>query len=409
MKYIILLGDGMADYPLKKLGGKTPLEFAKIPNMDSIAGKGTLGMIDTIPPGFPPGSDVANLSVLGYDPAKYYTGRGPLEAASMGVRLGPDDVAFRCNLVTLGSGEETIMEDFTAGHITSEESREIIYDINSEIASDVFWFYNGVSYRHLFVWKGGSASLDTTPPHDISGRAVKNYLPGGDGAEELIKLIQSSREILRDHPVNRARLSEGRKPANSIWLWGQGRAPEIDPLTEKYNLKGGIISAVDLLNGIGIYAGLEIIHVDGATGYIDTNYLGKAQKALKAIRRMDFIFLHVEAPDEMGHEGDIEGKIKAIENFDEKVVGTILNEIHLLDDFRIIVLSDHPTPVSLMTHTSDPVPFAVLSSVDGENLENCKSYGETSAKNSGILVSPGHLLMECLIKNWRGFVERQHG
>ena len=409
MKYIILLGDGMADYPLKKLGGKTPLEFAKIPNMDSIAGKGTLGMIDTIPPGFPPGSDVANLSVLGYDPAKYYTGRGPLEAASMGVRLGPDDVAFRCNLVTLGSGEETIMEDFTAGHITSEESRKIIHDINSEIASDVFQFYNGVSYRHLFVWKGGAVSLDTTPPHDISGRAVKNYLPVGDGAKELIKLIQSSQEILRDHPVNRARLLEGKKPANSIWLWGQGRAPEIDPLTEKYNIKGGIISAVDLLNGIGTYAGLEIIHVNGATGYIDTNYLGKAQKALKAAREMDFIFLHVEAPDEMGHEGNIEGKIKAIEDFDEKVVGTILNGLPALGDFRIIVLSDHPTPVSLMTHTSDPSPFAVLSSIGDENLENCKSFGETSAKNSGILVSPGHLLMECFIKNWRGFIEKQRG
>lgn len=407
MKYIILLGDGMADYPLRELGGKTPLEFAKIPNMDGIAVKGTLGMIDTIPPGFPPGSDVANLSVLGYDPQKCYTGRGPLEAASMGVRLGPDDVAFRCNLVTLGSGEETIMEDFTAGHITSEESGKIIHDINSESGSDIFRFYNGVSYRHLFVWKGGKVSLDTTPPHDISGRAIKNYLPRGDGAKELIKLIQSSQEILRDHPVNKARLLKGKKPANSIWLWGQGRAPEIDPLTEKYNLRGGIISAVDLLNGIGIYAGLEIIHVDGATGYIDTNYLGKAQKALKAIREMDFIFLHVEAPDEMGHEGDIEGKIKAIENFDEKIVGTILNEIHLSGDFRIIVLSDHPTPVSLMTHTSDPSPFAVLSSIDDENLGWSKSFGETSAKNSGILVSPGHLLMECFIKNWRGFIEKQ--
>jgi 2,3-bisphosphoglycerate-independent phosphoglycerate mutase len=200
---------------------------------------------------------------------------------------------------------------------------------------------------------------------------------------------------------------KGKKPANSIWLWGQGRIPEIDPLTEKYNLRGGIISAVDLLNGIGIYAGLEIIHVDGATGYIDTNYLGKAQKALKAIREMDFIFLHVEAPDEMGHEGDIEGKIKAIENFDEKIVGTILNEIHLSGDFRIIVLSDHPTPVSLMTHTSDPSPFAVLSSIDDENLGWSKSFGETSAKNSGILVSPGHLVMECFIKNWRGFIEKQ--
>lgn len=407
MKYIILLGDGMADYPIEKLGGKTPLEFAETPNMDDIARRGTIGMIDTIPPGFPPGSDVANLSVLGYDPAKYYTGRGPLEAASMGVRLDSDDVAFRCNLVTLGSGEEILMEDFTAGHITSEESRQIIHDIHSEIGSDTFRFYSGVSYRHLLVWKGGTDSIHTTPPHDISGRAVKNYLPGGDGAKEIIKLIQSSEEILRDHPVNKARLMEGKNLANSIWPWGQGREPKLYQLTEKYKIKGGIISAVDLLNGIGTYAGLEIIHVDGATGYIDTNYLGKAQKVLKTIGEMDFIFLHVEAPDEMGHEGNIDGKIKAIEEFDSKVVGFILDKIHLLGDFRMMVLSDHLTPVSLMTHISGPVPFAVLSSVDGENLRNCKSYGETSAKNSGITICPGHLLMDYFIKNWRGFIEKQ--
>ena len=409
MKYIILLGDGMADYPLKKLGSKTPLEFAKIPNMDRIAGEGTLGMIDTIPEGFPPGSDVANLSVLGYDPEKCYTGRGPLEAASMGVKLDHDDVAFRCNLVTLGSGEEPVMEDFTAGHITSEEAEKIIYDINSELGSDISKFYHGVSYRHLFIWKGGPTSISATPPHDISGRMIKDYLPKGNGSRKLNRLIQLSQEILKDHPVNRARLKEGKKPANSIWFWGQGRAPKMDPLTEKYNLKGGVISAVDLLNGIGIYAGLEVIHVDGATGYTDTNYIGKALKALEALKKMDFIFVHVEAPDEMGHEGDIEGKIKAIEDFDEKVVGTILSEIHSLGDLRIVVLSDHPTPISLRTHSSDPSPFAVFSSVDGENLGEGRPFGESSAKNGGILVSPGYLLMSYFIQNWRDFIGKKRG
>ncbi len=409
MKYIILLGDGMAGYPLKELGDKTTLEVAKIPNMDRIASEGTLGMIDTIPEGFPPGSDVANLSVLGYDPEKCYTGRAPLEAASMGVKLDHDDVAFRCNLVTLGSGEEPVMEDFTAGHITSEEAREIIHDIDSELGSDISKFYPGVSYRHLFIWKGGPTSIVATPPHDISGRIIKNYLPKGNGSTKLNRLMQLSRKILKDHPVNRARTENGKNPANSIWLWGQGRAPKMDLLTKKYNLKGGIISAVDLLNGIGLYAGLEVIHVDGATGYIDTNYVGKAQKALEALKERDFIFIHVEAPDEMGHEGNIEGKIKAIEDFDEKVVGTVLNEIHTLGAFKIMVLSDHPTPISLRTHSSDPSPFAVLSSVDGENLGNSKSYGETSAKNGGILVSPGHLLIDYFINNWRGFIEQNRG
>ncbi len=409
MKYVILLGDGMADYPLEELDGKTPLEAAKIPNMDRIAGEGTLGMIVTIPDGFPPGSDVANLSILGYDPAKYYTGRGPLEAASMGLKLDDDDVAFRCNLVTLGSGEEPVMEDFTSGHITSEEAKQLIHDINSKLGSDSFRFYPGVSYRHLFVWKGGPASDETTPPHDITNQKIKEYLPKGEGAEDLMKLMRLSQEVLQDHPVNRARLMKGKKPATSIWPWGQGRAPRIEPLTEKYNLKGGIISAVDLLNGTGIYAGLEVIHVEGATGYTDTNYEGKARNAIKALQNMDFIFIHVEAPDEMGHEGNIEGKIKAIEDFDEKVVGTVLSKMKTLGDVRIMVLSDHLTPISLRTHSSDPSIFAVLSSVDGENLKEGNPFGESSAKNGSILVSPGHLLMDHFIKNWRGFVEGKRG
>ena len=408
MKYIVLLGDGMADYSLSELGGKTPLEFAGTPNMDRMAKGGTVGLIDTIPAGFTPGSDVANLSVLGYDPKKYHTGRAPLEAASMGVDLGPDDVAFRCNLVTFGSiGGETVMEDFTSGHITSEEASLIIDSLNRELASPVIHFYPGVGYRHLLVCKEGLVSLKTTPPHDITGKPIHNWLPKGKGSEEVSMLMERSREILKDHPVNLARASEGKKTADSIWLWGEGRAPKLEHMTARYGIKGGMISAVDLLNGIGAYAGLEILHVEGATGYTDTNYRGKADKALEYLTDGDFVFLHVEAPDEMGHEGNIKGKIRAIEDFDKEVVGTILSGIDALGDFRIIVLSDHPTPISLKTHTSDPSPFAVLSSIDGENIASGGAYNETTARNAGITVSPGCLLMDYFMGDWRRFIEEK--
>jgi 2,3-bisphosphoglycerate-independent phosphoglycerate mutase len=407
MKYIILLGDGMADYPLEELNGKTPLEYARTPNMDKIAKEGTLGLIDTIPAGFTPGSDVAIMSVLGYNPQEYYTGRGPLEAANMGVQLGEDDVAFRCNLVTLVRSEQHIMEDFTAGHITSQEARTIITDINKQMGTDSFQFYPGVSYRHLFVWKDGKSVLQTTPPHDITGKVIKEYLPHGDGAEQINQIMERSQVILKDHPVNRLRSAEGKKPASSLWLWGQGRVPKFAKLTDKYGLQGGMISAVDLLNGIGIYAGLKVIRVDGATGYSDTNYLGKARKALDALKEIDFIFVHVEAPDEMGHEGNIEGKVKSIEDFDEKIVGAILNEIYGLAPFRLLVLSDHPTPIRLKTHSSDPSPFALLSSDERENLKNGSAFSESCASNNGVMVSPGHILMDKFIKNWGGFIEEK--
>ena len=407
MKYIILLGDGMADYPLDELNGKTPLEYARTPNMDKIAQEGTLGLIDTVPSGFPPGSDVAIMSVLGYNPKEYYTGRGPLEAANMGVQLGADDVAFRCNLVTLGGSPQYLMEDFTSGHITSQEAKIIINDINKELGTDSFQFYPGVSYRHLCVWKDGRYRLETTPPHDITGKAFKMYLPRGDGAEEINSLMERSQVILSDNPVNKRRITEGKKPASSIWLWGQGRVPKFVKLTEKYGLQGGMISAVDLLNGIGIYVGLKVLRVDGATGYTDTNYLGKARMALDSLKEIDFIFIHVEAPDEMGHEGDIEGKVKAIEDFDEKIVGTVLNEMNELAPFRLMVLSDHPTPISLKTHTSDPSPFAILSSREDENLKNGSAFSESSAKNSGMLISPGHSLMDIFITNWSRFIEEK--
>ena len=406
MKYVVLLGDGMADYPTIMLGGKTPLQCAFTPFLDQIASEGTLGLVDTIPAGFTPGSDVANLSVLGYDPAQTYTGRGPLEAASMGIVLGPNDIAYRCNLVTIGQKDtpEAFMDDFTAGHISTKEAREIILFINKQIGSSQFQFFPGVGYRHLFVWRYADSSPATTPPHDISGKAIAPYLPHGECAEELNSIVQKAGEILRSHPINIQRQSIGKKQANSIWLWGQGKKPQVVPLTQKYNFKGGMISAVDLLKGIGIIAGLKVISVEGATGYIDTNYEGKARAALDALKFMDFIFVHLEAPDEMGHEGNAAGKIQAIELFDEKIVGPILNNVGSFGDYRILVLSDHPTPLDLKTHAGDPSPFAVLSSHKDENKAAGLPFNEIAARESSILISPGHLLMEKFIQDWRVFI-----
>jgi len=398
----------MADYPLPELEGKTPLEAANTPFMDRMAAEGTLGLIDTIPQDLSPGSDVANLSVLGYDPKETYSGRGPLEAASMGLKLDPDDVAFRCNLVTLGPEESPVMEDFTSGHITSKESAELLSDLNRKVGSESIEFFPGVGYRNLMIWRQGKNALKMTPPHDITGRSIMNYLPTGEGAEQIIELMHRVQMILKEHPVNKKRITEGLKPANSIWLWGQGRAPNIVPLTEQYSIKGGMISAVDLLNGIGIYAGLEIISVTGATGYTDTNYRGKAEQALAALKEMDFVFIHVEAPDEMGHEGSVQGKIRAIEDIDEKVVGTILRNISQFNAFRVMVLSDHPTPICLRTHSADPSPFAVLSSEKNENLAEGLSFCESSAEKSGLLISPGHKMMELFMRGWRSFVEKKH-
>lgn len=407
MKHLILLADGMADYPIDVLGGKTPLEYARTPHMDRMAAEGTLGLIDTIPPGLPPGSDVANLAVLGYDPKECYTGRGPLEAASMGIALSPEDVAFRCNLVTFGEGANPVMEDFTAGHISSAEAKRIITDLDSAIGSEMFCFHPGVSYRHLLVWKGGETELVATPPHDITDKAIAPYLPHGRGAEAINRLMRLSSEFLADHPVNRGRAERGLKPATSIWPWGQGRAPRIRKMMERFRIRGGMISAVDLLNGIGSYAGLEVIPVEGATGYTDTNYRGKAEKALSVLKELDLVFVHVEAPDEMGHEGNVEGKVKSIEDFDALVVGTALRGIGDLGPFRIAVLSDHPTPLSLRTHVADPSPFAVFSSLEGENQDRGIGFGEGTALSAGNLISPGYLFMETFISNWRNFIVKE--
>ena len=407
MKYVVLLGDGMADYPSKMLGGKTPLQCAFTPFMDQIAAEGTLGRVDTIPAGFTPGSDVATLSVLGYDPRETYTGRGPLEAASMGISLGRNDIAYRCNLVTIGDkdSESAFMDDFTSGHISTEESREIILDLNKTLGSSPYQFFPGVGYRHLFVWRDAPSSPETTAPHDITGKTIASYLPRGDSAQEINSIMQRAGEILINHTVNAQRQKAGKKQANSIWLWGQGKKPQMVPLTQKYSLQGGMISAVDLLKGIGIIAGLKVFPVEGATGYIDTNYEGKAKMALDILNFMDFVFVHLEAPDEMGHEGNAAGKIQAIELFDEKIVGPILNKIGSFGDYRLLVLSDHPTPLDLKTHVSDPSPFAVLSSRKEENKAAGLPFNEINAKESSILISPGHLLMEKFIKDWRAFID----
>jgi 2,3-bisphosphoglycerate-independent phosphoglycerate mutase len=296
------------------------------------------------------------------------------------------------------------MDDFTAGHISTKEARDIILSINKQIGSSQFQFFPGVGYRHLFVWRYATSSPVTTPPHDIPGKAIAPYLPHGECAEEVNSFMQKAGEILRSHPINIQRQSLGKKQANSIWLWGQGRKPQVVPFTQKYNLKGGMISAVDLLNGIGVIAGLKVISVEGATGYIDTNYEGKARAALDALRFMDFIFVHLEAPDEMGHEGNAAGKIQAIELFDEKIVGPILNNIGSFGDYRILVLSDHPTPLDLKTHVGDPSPFAVLSSRKDENKAAGFPFNEIAARESSILISPGHLLMEKFIQDWRAFI-----
>ena len=405
MKHLIMLGDGMADEPLADLGGKTPLQYARTLNMDRMAAEGTLGLIDTIAPGLSPGSDVANLAILGYDPRLCYTGRGPLEAANMGITLAPEDIAFRCNLVTLSDESDPVMEDFTAGHITSAEARQLVLDLGKEIGAETFIFHPGVSYRHLLVWKGGEAGIVATPPHDITGKITAPYLPRGEGADTIRGLMQLSHNFLANHPVNRERRNRGQRSATDIWLWGQGRAPRIEKITERFQIRGGMISAVDLLNGIGVYAGLEVLPVSGATGYTDTNYVGKAEKALSALRELDLVFIHVEAPDEMGHEGNLQGKIKAIEDFDEKVVGTVLRGIQEFGEFRLAVLSDHPTPIRLRTHAADPSPIATLFSAGGENQARGIAFGESEAKKTGNMISPGHRFMENFIGNGRGLFE----
>ena len=407
MKYIILLGDGMADRPRADLGGRTCLQAAKTPNLDQLAATGQVGMVSTVPDGYAPGSDVANLSVLGYDPRKYYTGRSPLEAASIGVSLGPDDVAFRCNLVTLkvaGSGSAAehrrafLMEDFSAGHISTSEARTLIEEIGSKLGTEQIRFYPGVSYRHLMVWKGGKDRIDCTPPHDIQDKNIQDYLPRGEGDDIINELMEASFEILTNHPANKGRLEAGKRAANSIWLWGQGKRPSMPTFREKYGLEGAVISAVDLTKGLGVYAGFEVITVPGATGWIDTNYVGKAEHALFALKSKDIVYLHVEAPDEAGHTGDVKNKIKAIEDFDELIVGNVMHGMKQFDEYRILALPDHPTPLELRTHSAEPVPFVLYDS-RSERKGGPVTYDERIADRSDALVfKEGFKLMDHFLK-----------
>lgn len=398
MKYLILIGDGMADYPIRELKGKTPLKTARTPAMDFIARNGISGRVKTIPEGFPPGSDIANLVVMGYDPKRYYTGRAPLEAASMGVELENNDIAFRCNLVTLSDNPPLKMEDFSAGHISTDEAKTIIEEINEKLGSESIKFYPGVSYRHLMVSREDFDKLTTTPPHDITGRTIDPFLPQGKGKERVIHLMEESRIILRKNKLNLKRIRESRKPANSIWLWGQGKRPNIPTFQEKYHLSGSVISAVDLLKGLGIYAGLKVVEVPGATGYLDTNYRGKAEYAIKELKERDLVYVHVEAPDEASHNGDLESKIKAIEEFDEKVVGTVLSGMEEFSDYRIMVLPDHFTPISLKTHSSEPVPFAIFSSNKTVNSQaSQRGFDEESTELTGYYLEKGETLMDLLL------------
>jgi 2,3-bisphosphoglycerate-independent phosphoglycerate mutase len=392
MKYIVLVGDGMADYPLEELKGKTPLQVADTPNMDEIAAKGRSGLVKTIPDDMGAGSDIANLSILGYNPKRYYTGRGPLEAASIGVDMRADDVAFRCNLITERDGR---IADYCAGHISSEEAEELIDALNSAY-KHIGEFYAGVGYRHLFLLRKGGDYLECTPPHDVMGGKISEYLirPRGDPlAEELNQMILNSRQVLARHPVNIEREENGKNPANMIWLWGQGKRPKMESLQKKYGVKGAIISAVDLLKGIGVYAGMSVIEVPGATGYYDTNYEGKAEYAVKALEEHDYVYVHVEAIDEASHAGDLEMKIKTIEDFDDKVVGRVLDRVG--EDCTVAVLPDHPTPIKVKTHTKNPVPFSVY--FPGGESDNVVAFDELSAKEGSIGLLRGEEFMRFLL------------
>lgn len=396
----MLLADGVADSPVPELNQKTPLQVACKPHIDRLAQMGKVGLVQTVPPDLPPGSDVANLAVLGYDPKIYYTGRSPLEAVSIGVELKPTDLAFRCNLVTLSDTDvlaEKIMVDYSSDEISTEESRELMKDIAQALNSEQITFYSGISYRHLMVWEDGPANTELTPPHDISDRKIGPYLPQGPGADILLHLMNKSQKILENHPVNQRRIACNLRPATSVWFWGQGKRPQIDSFYDKYHLRGAMISAVDLLKGLGICAGLNSIDVPGATGNIHTNFRGKAEAAIEAFKHgADFVYLHFEAPDEAGHRGEIDNKVKSIEKIDSLVLAYILEELPKIDEsFKIMLLPDHPTPLALKTHTSDPVPFIIFDSQ--KPVSGKATYDEVTASQTGLFINEGYRLMDDFI------------
>jgi 2,3-bisphosphoglycerate-independent phosphoglycerate mutase len=397
MKYIVLVGDGMADYPVAELGERTPLEAARIPNMNFIAKAGTLARVKTIPQKATPGSDVANITIFGYDPQKYYTGRGALEAANLGVDLEDGDVAFRCNLIT-ASGDKLV--DYSAGHISTKEAAILIKYVDKHLGTDRIKFYPGVSYRHLMLAKRGAEEkmqdLACKPPHDISGQSLSKNLPKGEAAQKIIKLMEDSRKILERHEINLVRVDLKENPGNMIWLWGQGEKPAMPEFQEKFGVSGSVISAVDLIKGLGRILGLDVINVPGATGYYDTDYEGKAKAALKSLEEKDFVFVHVEAPDEAGHNGDLREKITAIERFDQLVVGTILNAFKGREDFRVMVMPDHATPVSVKTHTADVVPCGIFGK--GIAAGNFSAYSEKEAQKATLFFERGYELMDYFIK-----------
>lgn len=398
MKYAVVLCDGMADRPVPELNNMTPMQAANKPNMDYLASKGEVGLVKTVGAGLKPGSDVANLSVLGYDPAIYYSGRSPLEAASIGIDLKPDDVTLRCNLVTLSDEpnyEDKTMVDYCAGDISTPEAEELIKYIDEKLGSDKFKFYAGVSYRHCLVWAKGEPHPGVlTPPHDISDRKITDYIPKGDYIAELYDMMKKSYDLLMEHPGNKKRIAEGKRPANSIWLWGEGTKPKLDSFKGKFGKSASMISAVDLLKGIGKCAEMNVCQVEGATAYIDTNFNGKVQAAIDELKKgQDFVYIHIEAPDECGHRAEIQNKKLAIEIIDEKILTPLIAYLKDCgDDYSVMVLPDHPTPICLKTHTSDPVPFLIYRSNDEKN-SGVSTFCEETAEKTGLYIEPGCTLM----------------
>ncbi len=395
MKYVVIVIDGAADYPIEALGGRTPLEAAQLPVMTDLARRGILGRVKTIPRGFAPASDVANLSLLGYDPHKYYCGRGPLEAANLGIKLGADDVAFRCNLITVAEGK---ILDYSAGHIGEKEAATIMRDVNKALGSEGIEFIAGKSYRHIMVYRDAKKyhfeKLKYFPPHDIMGQDWEKHLPRGKNNEKIAELMRRSQDFLAGHDINKVRVDLGENPANMLWLWGAGANPQMPSFKEKFGLEGAVISAVDLINGIGRLTGLKVVRVEGANGYYDTNYKGKGQAAIEALKKNDFVFIHIEATDEAGHNGDLRMKIACLERIDRMIVGPVVKAMGN-SDFRLLVTPDHPTPIVKRTHTDEPVPFLIYGK--GIAPGNFKGYSELEAQNSSLYVEKGSTLIERFI------------
>lgn len=395
MKYLVLLCDGMSDYAVDELGGKTPMEAADKPFMNRLASRAEVGLLNTVAEGLKPGSDVANLSVMGYDPFKYYSGRSPLEAASIGINLSNDDVATRCNLVTLSDEldfAQKTMVDYCADDISTTEANILVKYLQEQLGNEAFSFYTGVSYRHCLVWKNGPDEMGSlTPPHDITTQKITNYLPQND---KFMELTKKSYELLKNHPVNLKRAANGHRPANSIWLWGSGKKKPLEDFQKKYGLKGSVISAVDLIKGIGRLANLEVIDVEGATGYIDTNFEGKAQACIDAFKRgQDFVYLHVEAPDECGHRAEIQNKVKSLEYIDKRILAPMLEALDTYDDYKVMILPDHATPLALRTHVGIPVPYLIYHK-RGEKESGVVNFSEQSAAQTKVYFDTGYLQMD---------------